>query len=97
VNVPQGLPVQPPGIPGFGAGGGVNVPPDLRNLPVFRLPPVEIRSDIPPAVYRPVIPESKPGKPIRWEDVPWGLLLTIGVVLFVAAAVVGFNHARRAA
>jgi hypothetical protein len=42
---------------------------------------------------------DKPAAPFRWENVPWGLLLTlgvvVGVVVFVGAMAAGFYEARR--
>jgi hypothetical protein len=52
--------------------------------PGFHLPP-ELRAYL----------DRKPAEPIHWENVPWGLLLIIGVLIFLAALAAGFYHARR--
>jgi hypothetical protein len=38
---------------------------------------------------------TKPTEPFHWENVPWGMLLTIGAVILVGSIAAGFYKAKR--
>jgi hypothetical protein len=38
---------------------------------------------------------AKPAGPFHWEQVPWGMLITLGVIVLVGGMAAGYNKARR--